>query len=383
MPSNTLPPPFPEPTTEDSEPAGEPPAPKPNGPTTGDPLLGGEFDPNGEGPVLKLNRADLVRRAIRPRLVHGRHGMGYLPDVADQRDHGFHLLAKDLHAQSRLKEIDTRGLSSVVAPGTSATTSRGKPSRKDEDFHGCKLQLLSPIETQGHLNSCTAHAVIGLVEYLYQAGTGERLDLSRMFLYKATRNLMGLHGDTGAYLRATIKALAAFGTPPEENWPYDPLLLDEEPLAFQYAYAANYKALTYARIDEYNLSGDGVVHNLKAALAAGFPVALGFPVHASIRQVTRAYPLIPLPQGKHDLLLGGHAVLAVGYRTNMPIRGGEKIDVLIIRNSWSNSWGCGGYAYLPMDYVRLGYATDLWTIYASTWLKDQNPPQTISPEREN
>ena len=39
--------------------------------------------------------------------------------------------------------------------------------------------LLSPVENQGELGSCTAHAVIGLVEYLLRSGAGEERDMSR------------------------------------------------------------------------------------------------------------------------------------------------------------------------------------------------------------
>ena len=56
----------------------------------------------------------------------------------------------------------------------------------------------SPIEDQGNLGSCTAHAGVGMVEYFQRRSFGEHINASRRFLYKATRNLMKLKGDTGA-----------------------------------------------------------------------------------------------------------------------------------------------------------------------------------------
>jgi C1A family cysteine protease len=47
-------------------------------------------------------------------------------------------------------------------------------------------------------------------------------------------------------------------------------------------------------------------------------------------------------------MLGGHAVLAVGYD--------DKSKRLTVRNSWGSNWGKGGYFTMPYDYVskRMG-----------------------------
>ena len=71
----------------------------------------------------------------------------------------------------------------------------------------------SPIENQGTIGSCTAHAGVGLVEYYERRAFGDHLDASRLFLYKVTRNLLHWTGDTGAWLRTTMKAMVLFGLP--------------------------------------------------------------------------------------------------------------------------------------------------------------------------
>ncbi len=71
-----------------------------------------------------------------------------------------------------------------------------------------------PVENQLSLGSCTAHAGVGLVEYFERKAFGKHIDASRLFLYKVTRNLLRWTGDTGAYLRTTMGALALFGVPP-------------------------------------------------------------------------------------------------------------------------------------------------------------------------
>jgi C1A family cysteine protease len=55
--------------------------------------------------------------------------------------------------------------------------------------------------------------------------------------------------------------------------------------------------------------------------------------------------------------LGGHAVVAVGYKT---IRGQLYFEC---RNSWGPGWGDHGYFWLPAAYVTSSsLASDFWVI---------------------
>src|SRR5205823_6297232 len=122
-------------------------------------------------------------------------------------------------------------------------------------------------------HSCTAHAVIGLVEFLIEQECNEAQNLSRLFLSKTTRQLLMWSGDTGAFVRKTMKAVQLFGVPPEQYWPYDIRHFDEDPGAFLYSYASHYKSLLYARLDGYGKSGEETCKVVKRALADCFPVA--------------------------------------------------------------------------------------------------------------
>src|SRR5665647_1563761 len=77
----------------------------------------------------------------------------------------------------------------------------------------------SPIENQLELGSCTAHAAAGIIEYFERRAFGKHIDASRLFLYKTTRNLMQVSGDTGAWLREAMGALVLCGVPDEKYWP--------------------------------------------------------------------------------------------------------------------------------------------------------------------
>jgi len=227
----------------------------------------------------------------------------------------------------------------------------------------------SPVEDQGALGSCTAQAVVGMLEYMMRRGLGEHTDLSRLFLYRVTRRLLGWTGDTGAHIRTTIKASAGFGVPPEEHFPYDISRYEEEPDAFLYSYANNFKAMKYARLDPYNADGKQTLDAVKHALASRFVVAFGFPVYSSMTES----PYVPFPTSK-DRLQGGHAVLAVGYDDNVAIEdvAGKKRNegCIIFRNSWGEDWGENGYGYLPYSYVEHALAVDFWTVYRSEWLAE-------------
>ena len=64
--------------------------------------------------------------------------------------------------------------------------------------------------------------------------------------------------------------------------------------------------------------------------------------------------MVPMPAPK-EKLLGGHAVLAVGYD--------DKQQRFLVRNSWGKGWGLGGYFTMPYTYMTdPNLCDDLWTI---------------------
>lgn len=233
-------------------------------------------------------------------------------------------------------------------------------------------QWCSPIEDQKNLGSCTANAAVGVVEYFQRRAFGTYLDGSRLFVYKMTRNLMGVTGDTGAWLRNTMGALVMGGVPPERYWPYVVADFDKEPPAFVYAVGDNYEALKYFCHDPAgaNVTGDATLASVKAYLAAGVPSMFGFFGFQSFNNCdTKGGIPYPCPGEQAQW---GHAIVAVGYDDAKKIKNTKcnktATGALLIRNSWGTSWGDNGYGWIPYDYVKNKLAVDFWSLLGAEWV---------------
>ncbi len=275
--------------------------------------------------------------------------MGWIPDFPDFRDY----------------TVDNDEVKVALKKAGVAKALKSPPASVD------LRAWCSPIEDQSNLGACTAHAGVGLVEYFERRAFGKHTDASRLFLYKVTRNLMRVKGDSGAFLRTTMGALTLFGVPPEEYYEYVIADFDNEPPAFCYAFGQNYQAISYYRLDPPGTTPDALLKQIKSHLTAGLPMMFGFTVFKSIEQAG-ATGKIPFPV-KADKVAGGHAIDAVGYDDRVKIRNlapgaSDTTGALLIRNSWGTGWGDGGYGWLPYEYVLQGLADDWWCLVKGEWI---------------
>lgn len=281
-------------------------------------------------------------------------GTGWLPPVLDPRDYAPNapqLEEERARLQGQLKKHKISAFSA-------------QPSSVD------LRQWCSPIEDQGQIGSCTAHAAVGVVEYFERRAFGRHLDGSRLFVYKATRNLIGVTGDTGAWLRNAMGALVMCGVPEERHWAYtDSSAFDNEPPPFVYAVADNFESTKYFCHDplSQNVAPATVLASVKSYLAAGIPSMFGFWGYESFDS-SDGPGLIPYPTPLE--LSGdpawGHAIVAVGYdnkkKITNTVSSKTTTGAFLIRNSWGTSWGLSGYGWMPYDYVLHRLAIDFWSL---------------------
>ena len=238
---------------------------------------------------------------------------------------------------------------------------RDKPDARDHLYTPTVAKLptsvdmrltCSAIEDQGNLGSCTGNAIAGAIE-LVDRKNRKMLDVSRLFIYYEERVLEGsVSYDAGAYIRDGLKVVNKKGAPLESLWPYNIDQFTVQPSANAYADALTRKVTSYQKCTNFNA--------VKAALAAGNPVIVGFDVYASFETVAVARTgIMPYPNVLKEQYLGGHAVCLVGYK--------DSTQQFIARNSWGTSWGVNGYFYMPYRVIQnTSMSSDFWTISGVT-----------------
>ena len=205
-----------------------------------------------------------------------------------------------------------------------------------------------PIEDQGQLGSCTANALVGALEFLEIKDKMPFVDLSRLFVYYNERVIEHtVQSDAGAQLRDGIKTLAKLGVCTEKKWPYIIAKFKVKPTPACYKEALQHQITDYHRLT--------TLDDMRSCLADGYPFVFGFTVYESFEtQEVAQTGVVPMPQ-RTERMLGGHAVVAVGYDDTQ--------KRFIVRNSWGTGWGMQGYCTMPYAYVaNPSLAADFWTV---------------------
>jgi C1A family cysteine protease len=205
------------------------------------------------------------------------------------------------------------------------------------------------IYDQGQLGSCTANAIGAAIEFDRLKQELEDFTPSRLFIYYNERAIEGtITSDSGAQIRDGVKSVAKQGACQEAEWPYDPAKFEDQPSKACYDEAAKHTAVSYQRVIQD-------LAQLKGCCASGYPFVFGFTVYESFesQQVAKS-GVAPMP-GPGEQVVGGHAVLGVGYD--------DASQTFLVRNSWGPAWGQKGYFTLPYAYVsQRSLASDFWTI---------------------
>jgi C1A family cysteine protease len=207
-----------------------------------------------------------------------------------------------------------------------------------------------PVYDQGQLGSCTANAIGGAIQFEQKKQQIPDFTPSRLFIYYNERVIeKDVPQDAGAQIRDGMKSVSQQGAPPEEDWPYEIAKFALKPPANAYIDALQNRVLAYSRISQD-------VVQMKSCLASGYPFVFGIQVYSSFEsEAVATTGTVPLPHPGKEKLLGGHAIMCVGYD--------DSASVFLVRNSWGPDWGKEGYCTLPYQYLLAHkLADDFWTI---------------------
>ena len=215
------------------------------------------------------------------------------------------------------------------------------------------------------LGACTIHADIGAFMYDAICDGDAPAMLCRLQGYWCERQKEGSlgQGDTGAMGSDGFWVAQNVGLAAETDWPYvwqgqeqmqapadsvfDPVALPANVLADE----AHYRLTKpYAQPPTSQQAFQAVFSNHQT-------ISFGFTVYESFESSEMASTgIMPMP-GPGERTVGGHAVVAVGYK---PIQGQLYFEC---RNSWGPDWGDRGYFWMPAGYLTSrSLASDLWVI---------------------
>ena len=241
---------------------------------------------------------------------------GWNPDLPDHRDHQYsapnHLLA-------------------TLPPSLSLES-------------GCPK-----VYDQQALGSCTSNAIAAAIEFDRLKEKLPDWTPSRLFIYYNERVIeKTVKSDSGAQIRDGIKSVNTKGACREATWPYEIKKFAQTPPPAAFTEGAQHTAVTYQQVTQ-------TLTQLKGCLVSGYPVVFGFTVYESFESDEVAQTgIVNLPTSQ-EKVLGGHAVLLVGYN--------DTTQRFRVRNSWGVDWGQKGYFEMPYAYVTSkNLASDFWTI---------------------
>lgn len=192
--------------------------------------------------------------------------------------------------------------------------------------------------------SCTSWSSVNGVKE-YQEGVG----LSEYFNYVNSKKISGIYDQEGEHIKNALKAICEYGVckqdlfpdelPPSGKW-ID--YVKKEPSVEAYENAKKYKGKTYWVVGSEPQSFKEAIYLYSA------PVVFAM-LWARDYNATPKSGILPLPE--HDIV-GGHAVAAIGWTK----------DHLIVKNSFGENWGDGGFFYIPFNQWKNHTIYNCWVL---------------------
>lgn len=168
--------------------------------------------------------------------------------------------------------------------------------------------------------------------------------MSRLYLYTNARILSAIpiNKDTGVTIRKAGNAIIKHGSSPEATWQYYPVnSFPRFPDFKTYHDASLISGFSY-----YFPTTKDTISLKQILVTYNTPIIFGIRLYDSFySSYVSTYGVVPVPNTGREKFRGGHCMTIVGY--DDMVNGGS----FIAANSWGNTWGYKGFAYLPYSYV--------------------------------
>lgn len=224
---------------------------------------------------------------------------------------------------------------SATLKGNHKLTDEALPETKDWREAG----IVSPVKDQGHCGSCWTFSTTGSLEAAYKQATGKSISLSEQQLVDCgfPFNNFGCNGGLPSQAFEYIKYNGGLDT--EESYPYAGVngICSFKP-----------ESVGVKVVDSVNITL-GAEDELKHAVGLVRPVSVAFEVVSGFKQYKEGiYTSDTCGSTPMDV---NHAVVAVGYGVE------NGVPYWLIKNSWGEEWGMGGYFKMELGKNMCGVAT--------------------------
>lgn len=222
---------------------------------------------------------------------------------------------------------------------------------------------------QGQLGSCVSNGVAALVEHKMIVDKYKGLFRpSRLFIYYNCRVVENsIYYDAGATVSDGIASINKLGVCPEDVpgtndtqsyiWTYSDQSNDTVPFLVPAKFkkkppkACYINALLHKSLQDHTVSLDR--NTVLTVLSQGRPFAFGFVVKSSFEDkdvMSTGIMKVPTPD---EQTLGGHCVVACGYKLSTPMGSQGISEWVLIRNSWGTGiYGdLKGHFWMPLNEI--------------------------------
>lgn len=225
--------------------------------------------------------------------------------------------------------------------------------------HQIDLPRVDESTTQGNIGSCVSWAGAHTMESAINNTDGrcnERINPSAIYGFIKGKRLDPWPEEHGSNLKALATALYRYGAPSWDSMPVYRSAPEDNPANLPHSSGVAEKASknriqTPAWIAEWD---DSTIYQAMCLMKGEYKayptrelvICTAFRVPASFFNAYTAKTGIVMMPPSNDRILGGHAVVLIGWKQINSHR------YFIVKNSWGTSFGDGGYLYVPEMFIK-------------------------------